>query len=984
MEPAEWRRVEEIIERAMGLEAARRPRFLNEVCAGNERLRLEVESLLEYEGRVEQFPPAPVLELFGGEAVAAARFPEGQEIGHYRIAGLIGRGGMGEVYQATDTRLDRDVALKFLPADYVDTPDARERFRREARAISALNHPNICTLYDVAEYDGQPFLVMERIEGESLKQRLTGGALEPGEAIVIASQVCEALEAAHAKGIVHRDIKPANVFLTSRGPVKILDFGLAKLKGDAPPLFGNTPDSTGSAPESTISIPGRAVGTASYMSPEQARGDDVDARSDLFSLGVVLYHIATGMRPFEGDSPAKTLEAINGGSPVPPRLRNPLIPAKLEQIIFKALEKDRARRYQTAGDMRADLELLQNPRRLARRRFAALTLLLALGVMVIGIKSGWLTAPAPAPAPTLRRLTSDSGLTTDPAVSRDGTLLAYASDRSGEDNLDIYVQPARGGDPVRITQDPADEHEPEFSPDGTKVAFRSEREGGGIYTAPVAGGPPTRIASEGRGPRFSPDGNWIAFWIGQPGATQLNRGASKVFVVPSAGGVSREIATEFAAAAYPVWSPTGKHLLLLGNGNERLPSDESVDWWAVTLDSRLAIRTGALQAIRNANLSGSLQAYPGVVVTPAWAGSDQWVFPARSGDSTNLWLIRIPEKTWKVSGGPHRLTSGPAREAVPSVARTTNGTLRVVFSVLNHNVDIWSVAADTNHGKVLRRQQRLTQDAAINGSPSLCRDGSSLLFVSDKSGNQEVWLKDLRTGRRSALTNIRSNKYWALFSPDCSRFTFSSREENKWPIYIMPVGRGIPEVICPDCGVLTDWSFDGRHALFNTVIGGVHLLDMASRRHAGIISHPIGRVHGAHFSPDNKWIGFFNTTAGASKMYVARFNGGQPIREKEWIPLTDGTSFVDKQRWSPDGSLVYYISDWDGYRCLWAQRLEPANGQAAGEPFAVLHFHSARESLLNMDLEQLQISIGPDSIVFSMGERTGNVWVAEWQDWEKR
>ncbi|MCC6366412.1 MAG: serine/threonine protein kinase [Bryobacterales bacterium] len=427
MEPSEWQRVEEIVERAMALEGARRSAFLNAACAGDEGLRREVESLLAYEGRVEQFLPAPVLELFGGEA-SAARFPEGQEIGPYRIAALIGRGGMGEVYQATDTRLERDVALKFLPADYVDTPDARERFRREARAISALNHPNICTLHDVAEYDGQPFLVMELIEGESLKQRLAGGALAGDEAVAIASQVCEALEAAHAKGIVHRDIKPANLFITARGRVKILDFGLAKLRSEPHAVSEATAGSATSASESTVTIPGRAMGTASYMSPEQARGENVDARSDLFSLGVVLYQMTTGSRPFEGGTPAQTAEAILAGNPVPPRLRNSAIPAKLERVILKALEGDRALRYQTAAELRADLERFQKPAP-GRRRWpaAAVALLLPLGVALTGWELGWFGEPSAPPELTIRQVTNNPPEDPPPraSISPDGTSLAY-------------------------------------------------------------------------------------------------------------------------------------------------------------------------------------------------------------------------------------------------------------------------------------------------------------------------------------------------------------------------------------------------------------------------------------------------------------------------------------------------------------------------------------------------------------------------------
>ncbi len=426
MAQTEWRRVEEILDRAVALEPGRRSAFLEQACCGDQGLRHEVESLLAYEGRAGQFMPAPALDLLGGIDAGPARFPEGREIGPYRIAAPIGRGGMGEVYEARDTRLDRDVALKFLPADYVDTPEALARFRREARAISSLNHHNICTLYDVGEHEGQPFLVMERIEGQTLKQRLAGGPLTAGEATSIASQVCEALDAAHAKRIVHRDIKPANILITSRGQVKLLDFGLAKLHSEPLPPPAKAPDSDPAQHESTITILGRAMGTASYMSPEQARGEDVDGRSDLFSLGVVLYHITTGMRPFEGDTPAHTVEAILSGRPVPPRLRNRAIPARLERVILRALEKDRAARYQTAAELRADLEQIRISASW-RYRWLAAALLVMSGMALTGWKFGWFAEPSAPHELQIRQVTNNPPEDPIPraSISPDGASLAY-------------------------------------------------------------------------------------------------------------------------------------------------------------------------------------------------------------------------------------------------------------------------------------------------------------------------------------------------------------------------------------------------------------------------------------------------------------------------------------------------------------------------------------------------------------------------------
>jgi Tol biopolymer transport system component/predicted Ser/Thr protein kinase len=890
----------------------------------------------------------------------------GRTIAQYQITEKLGEGGMGEVYKATDSRLGRIVALKILPAGKVSDPDRKRRFILEARSASALNHPNIVTIYDINHVDGVDFIAMEYVSGSTLGDLIPRTGMRLRDVLKYSIQIAAALARAHAAGIIHRDIKPANIMVAPDGQVKLLDFGLAKLtEVDEDPSEAVTR-------KNSPTEQGAIMGTVSYMSPEQAEGRRIDARSDIFSFGSVLYEMATGRQAFRDETRMATLASILNKEPSPLREIAPDTPRDLEKIVTRCLRKDPDRRFQNMADVKVALEELKEesesgkleagvsatpaPRRSLSRPLAAAALL----VVIAGAGAAWwLNRPkANAPANALARLTADSGLTTDPALSPDGKFLAYASDRGGEGNLDIWVRQVSGGEAIQLTKDPADDDTPVFSPDGTKIAFHSAREGGGIYVMSALGGEAKRVAGNGHDPRFSPDGSLIAYTIGLRGSTA----PPKSYVVASGGGPPRQIRPDFFAVFNPIWSPDGKRLLFLGRPEA---STSGNDWWVAPLDGGTAVRTGAFAVFQRQKLTPPIPSL--------WrAETNQIVFAAQSGDAVNLWQLALSPDTGQVTGVPVQLTFGAGPDARPSIAAG-----HLVFSLLSQNTNVWGFPVDANTGKVLGDMGRLTEGPNSDQAPSISTDGTKLIFT--RSGG--IWLKDLQSGRESVLVTLSTTS--PQMSADGSRVAFYRTENQKSAIYIQPVGGGEAERACENCRLPNGWSHDGKKILSETdatraTNQTVVLVDPASGGKTVILSHPKYGISRGRFSPDDRWISFHQVTPTARRIFVAAFHGAAAIPEDQWIPITDGKGMDRYADWSSDGRLLYFLSERDGFRCIWAQRLDPATKHPSGEAFPVRHFHTSRRSLMaTADPVYTGMSVAAGKIVFSMVEQTGNIWMKD-------
>ena len=886
----------------------------------------------------------------------------GTRLGPYEIVAPIGAGGMGEVYRARDTRLGREVALKLLPPNLLPDPEARRRFASEARTVSALNQPHIVTIYDVSLEGPDHFIAMELVEGETLRDLLAIGRIELRRALDLAAQAASGLAAAHEAGVIHRDIKPENLMVNRASQLKILDFGLAKLEDTKRAALLSSGDFTAAAsPSGELgrTEAGTILGTVSYMSPEQAAGRSLDGRTDIFSLGLVLYELLSGRRAFSGGSVVDVLHAIINDEPRPVSDWNPRVPPAVTEILAKATAKDPADRYRHAGDMELDLRRVKRAiesgaasgavlpagsagTRGAPLRWTAVTLValaLASAAFWIGRSRGAPSEDAGFGQGSLTQLTTDPGYEGEPTFSPDGQTIAYVADRDG--NFEIYLQQISGGPALNLTRSPAQEIQPAFSPDGREIAFVSDRSssstiihaapnvphvGGDIWVMPALGGPARRIVENGNCPSWTPDGSALLYVHGSFRDTRIAR-------VSATGGESRDIHIDEPLVNryfFPSLSQDGRWLLYQNGRQIEVAPAEG----------------GAARLL-------ALGSYP------AWGpGSASVLFTSeRPGHNQTLWKAPFSLTTGNFAGPARALTFGRGGDLGGKASR--DGTA-IAFAAVDQTLNLESVDFDAEAGMKTGSPAELTAGNNRIGDYDAAPDGGALVFTAERGASSHLW----RIDPPAPPVQLTLDPAWSdtspAWSPDGREIGFvrkgSESPDSTASIWIMNAD-GTSAKRVTERSTAMAWLPGGKKILVQES-SGLTKVDLAS---GGRMPVP-GAGSRTLFAIDasGTWIAFQASERGVVNVAAVPVDGGSP-RFVVTAPFEAYHPFF-----SPSGNWLYFQPN---HKNLFRVP-GPAAGWKPAAPQQVTDFSGP-----DLYLDYPKISRDGRKLFYTRGRRTGDIFI---------
>ena len=1003
MTPERWQQVKAIFNSAIKYRSEERNLFLSDACAGDNYLRSEVESLITSHEKTGSFIDAPAYEAAATLiADEKAELKPGQFVGAYEIVSFISRGGMGEVYLAQDKRLGRKVALKLLPSSVTMDVTRLHRFEQEARSASALNHPNIITIYEISETASTLMIATEFVEGETLRERLARGALVLQDSLAVAIQIADALASAHKAGIIHRDIKPENIMIRPDGYVKVLDFGLAKLI-----------ESTAQVPSSdaptrkVMTGSGVIIGTVGYMSPEQARGQTVDARSDIFNLGTLIYEMVAGRKPFDGETTSDVLAAILKTDP--PSLSHFLqdAPAELIRIINKTLRKDREERYQVVKDLMLDLKSLKeeldfqtkldrsvapartgessevssqqhftatvkSPSETSEIKTAVSTITHSLGVGIRRHKAGSILALTAvtivttvgvlalykflsskrteiSDAPQLLRttqITFSPGLDGFPSLSPDAKSVVYSSDQNG--SFEIYIkQLTPGGGELQLTKDGQQNLQPSWSPDGQKIAYASKNRGG-IWIISALGGTPKQLTDVGTRPVWSSDGSVIAYQSGEMGEVFVSRTLppSTIWIIPSQGGVARQVTKPGNPAgghASPSWSPDGKRIVF-----------ETSDFifssvWSI----------------------GSEGGEPTKIVSrgnaPIYAPDGQHVYFLNTHGDSGLSRIQVSPSGEPV-GDPVSVLPIGSGISLANISISADGQ-KIVYNAIRISSNLWTVLLDSVSGDAKPPAPFTSDTSQRNNLVRFSPDGRKVALNRWRPGTSaDIWIADADGKNLTQLTNNPATDSQASWFPEGDKLAFISDRNNNhmmvWTISL-PTRKEEPLLDLGEGVQYAALSPDGNEVAYNLNQNGAVNVWVASvktgqRKQLTFDDQLMGFPC---WSPDGRFLAFEQQRGDNSYIMVIPSSGGETTR------LTFDKSKDFPGSWSPDGDKIVFAGRRNGiWNIYWISRTTKVQKQLTNY------------SKLNAFVRYPAWSPLGNQIVYEYAETTGNLWMVELQN----
>jgi Tol biopolymer transport system component len=839
----------------------------------------------------------------------------GRPLGAYQIVSLLGVGGMGEVYRARDTRLGRDVAIKVLPTAVADDPQRLSRFEREARVLAALNHPNIAAIYGFEESDGRRALVLEIVEGPTLAEQLAHGPLELTTALTIARQIAEALEAAHATGVIHRDLKPANIKVTAAGVVKVLDFGLAKMWAqESSQDISQDPTMT-----ATGTRDGLVLGTAAYMSPDQARGKPVDQRTDVWAFGCVLFEMLAGTRAFEGDTISDTIARILEREPDWQQLPRST-PARVRDLLRRCLQKDPQKRSVTFADARQHIDAcLASPFKVPRAMLEALRwnvsrpavrwTLLGVGA-VAAAAIVYVVRDQPAPVPQLAnpiQVTNAIGVEDYPTWSPDGRTLAYESNET--ENWDIWLAQVGGGAAVNRTADySGSDRYPSWSPDGRHIAFWSDRDGGGYYVMPALGGTPRLIVGVpgatdwyNSPPTWSPDSAQLACVVYK---TADNRYEVVAQIVSMVTREVREVSLPGKAESRLDlnWSPDGRYLAYVDGGTQ-----------LAELTQLMVLRLADGEAVFITDGTTNVR-------SPRWSRDGRHLFFVSNQVGVTDWWRQRLTGDGEAIGEPERVTT--ALE-VPNGSFSSDGT-RLAYSKGRWVSNVWRVPILKDRPATWADAEQITFEQAFIEFFDVSPDGRELAFSSDRAGNQDVWKMPVGGKQAVQLTANPVPDWNPAWSPDGRQLAFYSHRSGNRDIWVMPSAGGSATQLTRTSELEAGgaWSPDGRRIVFRSERTGdseIWVMNQDGSDPRQLTHDPAGD-YGATWSPDGEWVVFHSNRGEKSRIWRVAAAGGTP----ELLSERSGVS----PRWSRDGEEIFFIAEQERAGNFWALSLKDRTERA--------------------------------------------------------